>query len=113
MHVNGFGLFLFILYPGAFVDLSPDHIHTVSPLRQLRIYCAGVWHNFIIVIFGALLLGMLPVCVLPLYKVNQGVMVTNVVQVSTRCLRLVTTKYGGRSNTSENIVKHLYYSLLA
>lgn len=41
---------MYILYPGAFVDISPRALAILSPLQQLRIICAGVWHN--IVLFG-------------------------------------------------------------
>ncbi|KAK3097010.1 hypothetical protein FSP39_005560 [Pinctada imbricata] len=82
VRVNGFGLFLLILYPGAYVDLSTEHLQVVSPLRQLRIYCAGVWHNFIIVIVAwAVLLG-LPLMLLPFYSAGSGVAITEVSQNS-------------------------------
>ncbi|KAK2503117.1 hypothetical protein MC885_013191, partial [Smutsia gigantea] len=37
---NGFGIFLFIIYPGAFVDLFTTHLQLISPVQQLRIFCA-------------------------------------------------------------------------
>ncbi|KAF7250959.1 Membrane-bound transcription factor site-2 protease [Varanus komodoensis] len=38
---NGFGMFIFIVYPGAFVDLFTTHLQLISPVQQLRIFCAG------------------------------------------------------------------------
>lgn len=38
---NGFGIFIFIIYPGAFVDLFTTHLQLISPVQQLRIFCAG------------------------------------------------------------------------
>ncbi|XP_032142007.1 membrane-bound transcription factor site-2 protease isoform X3 [Sapajus apella] len=38
---NGFGIFLFIIYPGAFVDLFTTHLQLISPVQQLRIFCAA------------------------------------------------------------------------
>lgn len=38
---NGFGIFIFIVYPGAFVDLFTTHLQLISPVQQLRIFCAG------------------------------------------------------------------------
>ena len=35
-----------LLYPGAYVDVE-DMSH-VEPLCKLRVYCAGVWHNFML-----------------------------------------------------------------
>ncbi|KAF9361943.1 hypothetical protein BGX26_009399 [Mortierella sp. AD094] len=43
--VSSTGVFLYILYPGAFVDISPRVLAIMSPLQQLRVICAGVWHN--------------------------------------------------------------------
>ena len=41
VRVNGFGMFVFVVYPGAFVDLFTTHLTLVSPAQQLRIFCAG------------------------------------------------------------------------
>lgn len=41
VRVNGFGLFVFVVYPGAFVDLFTSHLNLISPTQQLRIFCAG------------------------------------------------------------------------
>ena len=86
MRVNGFGLFLLLLYPGAFVDLSTEHLQAVSPLRQLRIYCAGVWHNLVMVIVAAGVLGGLPVLLWPFYTTGVSVAVTGVVEVGRKSL---------------------------
>lgn len=56
VRVNGFGIFLVAIFPGAYVDLCQDHIFVISPLRQLRIFCAGVWHNFVLVLFALTLI---------------------------------------------------------
>jgi len=82
VRVNGFGLFLLIMYPGAYVDLSTDHLQVVSPVRQLRIYCAGVWHNFVIVVFGVLMLYLLPFLLIGVYSTGAAVAVTYVTQVN-------------------------------
>lgn len=82
MRVNGFGIFMMIIYPGAFVDLSSEHLQVVSPLRQLRIYCAGVWHNFVIVIIAIIILLSLPVLLLPVYSQGHAVAITGVEEVS-------------------------------
>lgn len=38
VRVNGFGVFVTFIFPGAFVDLCSDHLGVISPLRQLRIF---------------------------------------------------------------------------
>ncbi|WAR08846.1 MBTP2-like protein, partial [Mya arenaria] len=78
VRVNGFGLFLMLIYPGAYVDLSSEHLQIISPMRQLRIYCAGVWHNFIIVLIGILVLFMYPWFLMPFYSTGYGVVITQV-----------------------------------
>ncbi|KAJ1930850.1 hypothetical protein EC988_009988, partial [Linderina pennispora] len=40
-----FGVFIMGIYPGAFVDLSKDDMDKAPVLQQLRVVCAGVWHN--------------------------------------------------------------------
>ncbi|KAF9195676.1 Membrane-bound transcription factor site-2 protease [Haplosporangium sp. Z 11] len=50
IQVSSTGIFLYILYPGAFVDISSRAMAIMTPLQQLRVICAGVWHNA--VLFG-------------------------------------------------------------
>ena len=78
VRINGFGIFVFFIYPGAFVDLHSDHLTIVSPRRQLRIYCAGVWHNVILSVTMALFLQSLPYILLPFYTQGQGAVITRV-----------------------------------
>jgi S2P endopeptidase len=80
--VHGFGLFLFVLYPGAFVQL-PDDLHVgLSPYRQLKIFCAGVWHNFVLALIGLLLLFSLPALLSLAYRQPNGVLVGSVPETS-------------------------------
>lgn len=82
VRVNGFGMFFMAVYPGAFVDLYTEHLTVISPLRQLRIYCAGVWHNAVLVLVGLLILWCLPYILVPVYVTGQGAVVLNVLKVS-------------------------------
>lgn len=82
VHVNGFGIFILALYPGAFVDLSTEHLQVIPPIRQLRIYCAGVWHNFVIVILAIMVLLFLPLFLLPFYYSGHAVAITDIVENS-------------------------------
>ena len=74
-------MFFMAVYPGAFVDLYTEHLTVISPLRQLRIYCAGVWHNAVIVLVGLLILWCLPYILVPVYVTGQGAVVLNVLKV--------------------------------
>ncbi|KAM4699173.1 membrane-bound transcription factor site-2 protease [Discoglossus pictus] len=79
---NGFGIFIFIVYPGAFVDLFTTHLQLISPVQQLRIFCAGVWHNFILGVVGLLILFPLPAILYPFYNTGVGALVIEVLEDS-------------------------------
>uniref|UniRef100_A0A3Q1JDW5 Membrane-bound transcription factor site-2 protease n=1 Tax=Anabas testudineus TaxID=64144 RepID=A0A3Q1JDW5_ANATE len=66
VRVNEFSMFVFVLYPG----------------QQLRIFCAGVWHNFVLCIAALAFLFLLPVFLFPMYSTGAGALVTEVVQGS-------------------------------
>ena len=78
VRVNGFGVFMLFLYPGAFVDLHSDHLTIISPKRQLKIYCAGVWHNVILVLCAFGVMWLLPYMFAPFYSTGVGAVVTSV-----------------------------------
>ncbi|KAL4624894.1 membrane-bound transcription factor site-2 protease isoform X2 [Arapaima gigas] len=82
VRLNGFGMFLFVIYPGAFVDLFTTHLQLISPVQQLRIFCAGVWHNFVLCVAALGLLMLLPLFLLPLYATGTGALVTEVIEGS-------------------------------
>ena len=81
VRVDGFGLFLILIYPGAYVNLSSEQLQIISPIRQLRIYCAGVWHNFIIVLVAIAMLFVYPYALMPFYTKGKGVVITSVSEV--------------------------------
>lgn len=78
MQVNGFGAFLVVLYPGAFVDLPEDSLQHLSPGKLLKIYCAGAWHNIALSVACVLLIWTLPFLLSPLYSTGHGVLITHV-----------------------------------
>lgn len=81
VHVKGFGIFLLILYPGAFVDIATDQLLSLSAWQQLRIFCAGVWHNFVIAVVALVVLVCLPTMLTPFYVSGQTVLVTELAEV--------------------------------
>ncbi|XP_071387432.1 membrane-bound transcription factor site-2 protease isoform X1 [Centroberyx affinis] len=82
VRVNGFGMFVFVVYPGAFVDLFTTHLNLISPIQQLRIFCAGVWHNFVLCVAALTFLFLLPLFLFPMYTTGAGALITEVVQGS-------------------------------
>lgn len=70
------------IYPGAFVEIREEFLtSSTPPLQQLRIVCAGVWHNFTLAILALLLVGLVPVLVLPMYSKCDGVMIASMPEV--------------------------------
>ena len=63
------------------MDLYTEHLTVISAARQLRIYCAGVWHNVVLVALGMFLLWSLPYLLVPLYLTGHGAVVVNVMKV--------------------------------
>ncbi|KAF9686074.1 hypothetical protein SADUNF_Sadunf03G0120500 [Salix dunnii] len=41
-------IFLAVLFPGALVALSYELLEELQPFAALRVYCAGVWHNAVV-----------------------------------------------------------------
>ncbi|KAI0241860.1 Membrane-bound transcription factor site-2 protease [Lamellibrachia satsuma] len=82
VRVCGFGLFVFAIYPGAYVNLYTEHLQVISPMRQLRVYCAGVWHNFVVVLAAIAVLMSLPWLLSPFYHTGSAVVITSVVEGS-------------------------------
>ncbi|KAG0177923.1 hypothetical protein DFQ28_005282 [Apophysomyces sp. BC1034] len=54
--IQSAGVFISYLYPGAFVNIPDQQLQMLSPFRQLKIVCAGVWHNLILYLFTMLFL---------------------------------------------------------
>ncbi|KAJ3140118.1 Membrane-bound transcription factor site-2 protease [Physocladia obscura] len=54
------GVFVTIIFPGAFVELRDSALSKISPRSRLRIICAGVWHNAVIGLISYITLIFLP-----------------------------------------------------
>merc|ERR1739844_362147 len=76
--VFGYGLFIFILIPAAFVDLSTPELKSISYMEQLKIYTAGVYHNLILAVVSFILMVSLPYLFIPLYEKNEGIMILSI-----------------------------------
>lgn len=78
VHIEYIAVFLACLVPGALVALNDDSLRLLSPLRALRIYCAGIWHNGLCCVGCCLLLVLLPVMLRPLYVYSKNPLVLSV-----------------------------------
>lgn len=76
VRLHGFGLFLFGFYPGAYVDLNTADLQSLKPFSQLRIYCAGVWHNAVIALLSLVIFYSMPTLLSIGYHTGSGVGVT-------------------------------------
>ncbi|XP_063242597.1 membrane-bound transcription factor site-2 protease isoform X2 [Bacillus rossius redtenbacheri] len=82
VHVAGLGVALVLVFPVAYVQLSGEQLRALPPRRQLRVTCAGVWHNVVLALVAALALLLLPLLLYPLYDTGSGVYVRHVQQGS-------------------------------
>lgn len=103
--VSTFGVFLMFIYPGAFVEIREDFLtNTTPPWKQLKIICAGVWHNFTLALLAFALVGALPVLLSPMYRHTNGVMVASLPEVrgsaSIRLLPMVSRTARARPSSA-------------
>lgn len=88
VRIHGVGVFVFVIIPGAFVDLSTEQVTNLPIWNQLKIFCAGVWHNISLAGVAVLLLLSNPLILSPFYTQHQGAVVAYVDPVSLK--RLLT-----------------------
>ena len=67
VQVQGVGMYLMGVYPGAFVDLNSEQLAALPARRQLRVVAAGVWHNAVLVVVCAALMRLFPLLQSPLH----------------------------------------------
>lgn len=79
--VLSIGAFVTILLPGAFVKFYG--IEDMPPKAQLRIWCAGAWHNAVTAIIAIISIKILPILVLPVFHhYGHGALVVDVPKMS-------------------------------
>ncbi|KAJ8906244.1 hypothetical protein NDN08_002738 [Rhodosorus marinus] len=76
LRLNGVGGFLALIFPGAYVQI--DGIDQLTPWRQLKVYCAGAWHNVAVSITCVIAIAFLPITLFPFYSYHHGAVVTGV-----------------------------------
>lgn len=78
--VSGVGGFVALALPGAYVQLGG--IEEMKAWAQLKVYCAGAWHNLVTVFLALLLVGWLPLLMGGGYYTQMGAMVVGVPEES-------------------------------
>lgn len=76
--VNGFGVFILAVYPGAFTDIEPVTLKRSSAFKRLQIFGAGIWHNLLLALIAFALFHASPLIVSPVLARGNGVSVKGV-----------------------------------
>ncbi|CAB3402621.1 unnamed protein product [Caenorhabditis bovis] len=76
--VNGFGIFVFGLYPGAFTDIEPVSLKRSSNYRKMQIFGAGIWHNLFLALIAVGMFNAAPSLMSPLLVEGLGVSIKGV-----------------------------------
>ncbi|XP_015604755.1 membrane-bound transcription factor site-2 protease [Cephus cinctus] len=71
----GLGLQVAFIIPFAFTYISSEQLATLPVRNQLRVLCAGIWHNIVLAIGAAITLILTTFLWSPLFTVGQGVSV--------------------------------------
>lgn len=75
VRLNGFGVFVFALYPGAFTEIETETLNRLSCAQKLRIFSAGIWHNITLAIIGLFILWLAPFFLMPFFTTGNGVLI--------------------------------------
>lgn len=78
--VSAVGGFIALILPGAFVRLTG--INDMPPRTQLRVYCAGAWHNAVSAVIALIIVAAIPLISVPFFQTGSGALVVNVPPVS-------------------------------
>ncbi|CAH0384965.1 unnamed protein product [Bemisia tabaci] len=80
LHISGFGVQLLFIIPFAYTLL--DQVDNLPPSKQLRVLCAGIWHNLILAVFAAFVVFAMPFIFAPVYSIGQSVHVEQILKDS-------------------------------
>ncbi|KAK6028676.1 peptidase, M50 family [Ostertagia ostertagi] len=78
VRVNGFGVFLLGLYPGAFTDIDTESLKRSHPRHRLEVFGGGIWHNIVLAGIAYVMFLWTPYFLSPFFGQGQGVTVTGV-----------------------------------
>ncbi|XP_063985933.1 membrane-bound transcription factor site-2 protease [Diachasmimorpha longicaudata] len=78
VQLYGVGMLLVYIVPMAFVSLNSEQLSQRPMQNQLRILCAGIWHNIVLAVIAAVGVFISPWLWAPMFSVNAGVVVTSI-----------------------------------
>lgn len=82
IQLYGVGLVLAYIIPVAYVSINANELKELPIQNQLRILCAGVWHNILLAEIAAVFLFMRSWLWIPFFISNSGIYVMSVNVVS-------------------------------
>lgn len=80
VHISGVGIFIILIVPVAYVRM--EELENLTSNKQLRIICAGIWHNIVLVFLTSIIIFILPWICYPFYKYNNGIQIVAIHKVS-------------------------------
>lgn len=82
----GLGMLIIFIIPIAYVHLSNEQLVSLPLRNQLRVTCAGIWHNIILATVAAAILVFSTWLWSPLYNLGSGVYVKTILPVSDKII---------------------------
>lgn len=80
----GVGILIVFIIPTTYVLLSRAKLDMLPLKNQLRVVCAGIWHNIVLAILATTIFMVSAWLWAPLYIVDNGVYVKTILPVSER-----------------------------
>jgi membrane-associated protease RseP (regulator of RpoE activity) len=80
LHVRSSGLILFVILPGAFVELDDREVSKASVRARLRIFSAGSYSNFVVAVLAIGILSAGVIMTPVFYGQANGLLVTDVIE---------------------------------
>lgn len=78
----GLGILIVFTIPIAYVQINNEQLFSLPLRNQLRITCAGIWHNIILATVAAAILVFSTWLWAPLYNLGTGIYVKTILPVS-------------------------------
>ncbi|KAG8038499.1 hypothetical protein G9C98_006195 [Cotesia typhae] len=78
VQIYGVGFILALVLPIAYVSINQEQLKSLKIPGQLRILCAGVWHNIVLAAVAAVIFYLNSWIWIPLFVSNTGVFVTSI-----------------------------------
>lgn len=66
------GVFVAVVFPGAFVRIEEGLLSQLPPRAQLKVYCAGAWHNVVLALACTVLVLVMPLLLSPCFADVDG-----------------------------------------